>query len=74
MPNFGTLPESGHLTPFLFVLNDSNQYTFSISQRNICIHSVFDDMEKCFQGSQQVAVNWYFDTENECVADLAEIA
>ncbi len=33
---------------------------------------VFDEMEECFQEGRQVAVNWYFDTENERVAELAE--
>ncbi|RNF52560.1 DUF1987 domain-containing protein [Marinomonas hwangdonensis] len=33
---------------------------------------VFDEMEECFQEGRQVAVNWYFDSENERVAELAE--
>lgn len=33
---------------------------------------VFDEMEECFQEGRQVAVNWYFDAENERVAELAE--
>ncbi|TYL46781.1 biofilm regulation phosphoprotein SiaC [Marinomonas sp. IMCC 4694] len=33
---------------------------------------IFDDMEASFQQGRQVAVNWYFDEENERVAELAE--
>jgi hypothetical protein len=33
---------------------------------------MFDEMEERFQESRQVAVNWYFDAENERVAELAE--
>jgi hypothetical protein len=33
---------------------------------------MFDEMEECFQEGRQVAVNWYFDAENERVAELAE--
>ncbi|MBR7887724.1 biofilm regulation phosphoprotein SiaC [Marinomonas sp. A79] len=33
---------------------------------------MFDDMEECFQQGRAVAVNWYFDAENERVAELAE--
>jgi len=28
---------------------------------------MFDEMEECFQEGRQVAVNWYFDAENERV-------
>ncbi|MDE8601565.1 biofilm regulation phosphoprotein SiaC [Marinomonas sp. RSW2] len=33
---------------------------------------MFDEMEERFQEGRQVAVNWYFDEENERVAELAE--
>ncbi|MCB5161101.1 biofilm regulation phosphoprotein SiaC [Marinomonas algarum] len=33
---------------------------------------MFDDMEAAFQDGRKVAVNWYFDAENERVAELAE--
>ncbi|WP_111637537.1 biofilm regulation phosphoprotein SiaC [Marinomonas shanghaiensis] len=33
---------------------------------------IFDEMEDAFQKGRQVAVNWYFDAENERVAELAE--
>ncbi|NLQ17467.1 DUF1987 domain-containing protein [Marinomonas sp. M1K-6] len=33
---------------------------------------MFDEMEERFQTGRQVAVNWYFDEENERVAELAE--
>jgi hypothetical protein len=33
---------------------------------------MFDEMEERFQEGRQVAVNWYFDKENERVAELAE--
>lgn len=33
---------------------------------------IFDEMEEYFQQGRQVAVNWYFDEDNERVAELAE--
>lgn len=33
---------------------------------------MFDDMEEYFQQGRSVAVNWYFDADNERVAELAE--
>lgn len=36
------------------------------------IMDIFDEMEDVFQEGRQVAVNWYFDAENERVAELAE--
>lgn len=33
---------------------------------------IFDEMEEAFQEGRQLTVNWYFDAENERVAELAE--
>ncbi|MBJ7555790.1 biofilm regulation phosphoprotein SiaC [Marinomonas spartinae] len=33
---------------------------------------IFDEMEEFFQQGRQVSVNWYFDEDNERVAELAE--